>query len=773
MTAPYLLIPILAILSILYGISLLFKTIGILDKTLHRKIWNFLLLATFLVAAVLGTLMAVQVNYKMEVPWTEKVLKWHVNFGIAMTAVGIFHFLWHLRYYIPLGRKRVREKRREWRISTKALSVLPFGTGFISLAFQTLMIRELLSLFNGNELMLSIIMLLWFLLTGAGALAGNRKAHKDNLENRAMTLLIYLVVLPFILVPLMFYLRSVFFMTGIEPGPAGFALFLLIILLPFCFLSGFAFSYAVRLGQAAGKSPGWIYRAESLGSAVGGLAATLLIILNIFSLPGTRMSEKSLHPTEKVILTSSGPGGRITVTSSGDQTNIYENGLLTSATGSTIAVEEAVHITLAQNHGVSSVLIIGGLLSGIEKELLKYPIASIDFTDPDPGLARSADKLGLLPEQHPGIRVIRRDPLRWIRNRPEAYDAVIMMLPGPCNLNLNRFYTKEFFRVARSSLAKGGVISVMLPGTANYFSDDALKTIGPVFSALSEHFTHVKAFSAENTFLTGSERPLGAEILDSMAVRSIQGQYLSTGYFDQAQFKVRSDELTKLLEARYPVNRLMNPKAFFGQIGWWLGQYPVKILWITIAIAVILLTISLFKGNSSQSIMFALGAGSSGLTLSALLFIQMSSGSMYLLAGMAMAIFMTGLGLGSSPMPEGLKARKSPVGLYLALFTAIPLILASSAGWFGHLGGGAVFKLILLFILMFVAAWISGRVYLTLSNKPEGQAVAGRLYGYDLLGSALGALLFPLALLPLAGMQVTLGIISLTGIVSLILIKDP
>lgn len=773
MTAPYLLIPIFAILTILYGISLLFNAIGILPKILHRKIWNYLLLATFLVAAVLGTLMAIQVNYKIEVPWTEKVLKWHVNFGIAMSAVGIFHFLWHWRYYLPFVRKRGSVESREESVEIGGKEIgeflLPFGTGFISIAFQALMIRELLSLFNGNELMVSILMSLWFILTGAGAFAGNRKISGEKIENRSNILLLYLILLPFILIPLLFYLRALFFLPGIEPGPAGFGLFLLIILLPYCFLSGFAFTYAVRLGKDRGRSPGWVYRTESIGAATGGLITTLLILFNAFSLPGAGLSEKSLHGTENLVSTRSGPSGRITVTNSGGQTNIYENGQLASSTGSTIAVEESVHFTMAQNPSSKRILIIGGILSGIPHEMLKYSVEQIDMAETDRNLVRLAGKLGLLPEEDPRIFVVQTDILSWLNHPHPPYDAVLILLPGPVNLNNNRFYSREFFKKVKSAMAVGGVLSVMMQGTANYVSEDALKAMGPVFSALSENFGNVEALSSENTFLTGSDHSLDKNILAAMDEMGIKGQYLSQGYFDEVLFKTRSEELTQMLRRGYQANSAMSGKAFFGQINWWLGHYPVRILWAVAAILIIILATSLFKGRSSYTVMFSLGAGTSGLSLVLLLLIQMAAGAFYLLAGIAAAVFMTGLAIGSSNKVDGKRKRLNGGLFYSALFAIIPMVVVGLVPWFRRLGGGTALKLILILFLMFAGAWAAGKLFVELTHQPGGQEIAGRIYAYDLMGSALGALVFPLALLPLAGLPATLGIVSLTGIVSLIL----
>lgn len=71
----------------------------------HRKIWNVILLATFLVSCILGLLLTIFINYNIQSGWFLKFLHWHVDFGIAMTLIAIFHVLWHLRYFLCLFKK--------------------------------------------------------------------------------------------------------------------------------------------------------------------------------------------------------------------------------------------------------------------------------------------------------------------------------------------------------------------------------------------------------------------------------------------------------------------------------------------------------------------------------------------------------------------------------------------------------------------------------------------------------------------------------------------
>ncbi|MFC2137976.1 hypothetical protein ACFLTE_07365, partial [Bacteroidota bacterium] len=100
MNTAYLLIPISILVIFFYSISFLISKLEIISKTTHRKIWNVMLLITFFTTALLGLFLAIKVNYKLDIPAYDNYLEWHVNFGITMAFISIFHFIWHINYYL-------------------------------------------------------------------------------------------------------------------------------------------------------------------------------------------------------------------------------------------------------------------------------------------------------------------------------------------------------------------------------------------------------------------------------------------------------------------------------------------------------------------------------------------------------------------------------------------------------------------------------------------------------------------------------------------------
>ncbi len=111
--------PIAIGLFFVYAVSfVLYKTKRIRITT-HRKIWNVLLLATFLITGIFGLILTIQLDYKLPFAIPFDLLFWHVEAGIAMTLISFFHIGWHFNYYRNILRTS-RSKTAAARASERA-----------------------------------------------------------------------------------------------------------------------------------------------------------------------------------------------------------------------------------------------------------------------------------------------------------------------------------------------------------------------------------------------------------------------------------------------------------------------------------------------------------------------------------------------------------------------------------------------------------------------------------------------------------------------------
>ena len=101
----YHLIPILIISLIFYITSHILSKKNKISVSKHRRIWNILLLATFLISGILGILLVIRINFGINFPLPFNILFWHVEFGIAMSIISMFHIAWHWNYFKNIIKK--------------------------------------------------------------------------------------------------------------------------------------------------------------------------------------------------------------------------------------------------------------------------------------------------------------------------------------------------------------------------------------------------------------------------------------------------------------------------------------------------------------------------------------------------------------------------------------------------------------------------------------------------------------------------------------------
>jgi hypothetical protein len=98
---------IIAIIStILYLLSSFLSRAGkIYSPCTHKKIWNALLLISFLGVGLSGLLFVLRIEFGIDTSWFPNMLFWHVETGIVMALISMFHVIWHLSYFKSYFRK--------------------------------------------------------------------------------------------------------------------------------------------------------------------------------------------------------------------------------------------------------------------------------------------------------------------------------------------------------------------------------------------------------------------------------------------------------------------------------------------------------------------------------------------------------------------------------------------------------------------------------------------------------------------------------------------
>ncbi len=419
------------------------------------------------------------------------------------------------------------------------------AAGFISIAGQSLIIRELVIAFLGNELVIGVTLGAWLLWTGVGSATIGRLGERS--KSPAAWLAAELTLLA-VLLPLCFlatgHVRS---LAGLEQGeiagPIPVILTCLALLCPLCIFNGSIFP---TLCRAASNHVAKVYVWEAVGSAAGGVlfAAAIIRLLQptyavlVCSLAALAFAVVVAQRRRGValivgvcVLAAAGAlsfrardrsehintiYGRTSIGRREETVNVFHSGLLSCTYPLGATSEFLVHLAMLQPERPQRVLLIGGL-GGAAEQALKYRGTSVDIVELDPDsvsfVRRFKPPSPLLDGalRRGRARLIFRDGRRHVAQYDgEPYDAIILSLPKPVTAQINRYYTAEFFRAAARILSDGGVLAFSVESAPNISTSELREFIACLKRTLGSAFENVVVTPGDfNTFvaLKGTGRP--------------------------------------------------------------------------------------------------------------------------------------------------------------------------------------------------------------------------------------------------------------------------
>ncbi|MBW2636896.1 MAG: hypothetical protein JRC86_05145 [Deltaproteobacteria bacterium] len=689
---------------------------------------------------------------------------------------------------------------------------IPFAItalGISHVITQITVIREFMNVFTGNEIIAGVLISLWLLLTGFGAWAGRyiRSGPLQSLIFRGS--LFVVAMLPIVHIVLIRFLKNQLFARGELPGLEALILWSTVLLLPYCIITGGLLTVACTImpGKAdPRRSIGAVYFFDNIGDILGGVLFTFLLahyfnnleilyvpsllclfaffltvkhgifasllrittvaaILALFVVfPLDTISLTWLYPHQEIALYDESPYGRLVVTRDRGQTSFFENGEHLFSTPNIRASEEMVHFALPQIERIDSVLLVSGGIAGLIDEILKYDVKRIDYVEIDPRIIEAGlENLDIdFPE---GVHIHLEDGRKFIQETSGRYDAVILNLPDPVSLQLNRFYTVEFFREAKAVLRPGGVITFGLRGAENYISDDQARLLSTLHNSLRTIFRHTVIIPGERNIFIASDRRLTDDIAPLISSRGIRTTYINEDYLTGWVTPERVSFLREHLIDETPTNNDFYPAAYLYTMRVWLSMFQESYLVPTAAIFLFLLFYFLRLGMT-EKVIFTTGFTAASMEVIILLVYQILHGSVYTGIGLVIAAFMAGLALGSYVANRIERVKRGALlategAIIVYLFCFLVALIA---------GKNLLEPVTLAFLTLLMGALtgaefpIAGSVLFT-SPRETG----GSLYTADLLGGALGAFAVGIVLIPRFGIySACFFLIALKGLIACI-----
>ncbi len=493
--------------------------------------------------------------------------------------------------------------------------------GFASVIAQILVLRELVTAFNGNELIYGISLMIWLGATGLGSFICGKAVKMIKDASKA---LIYAQLFVSILVPAEIYfarISKVLFNIPAGSIPDLNSIFIISFLsmAPACLLFGSLFT----LGSSALLNIGSMYIAESLGAAAGGAVFSFLLIylfdpFQIVGIVGAVLALSSIYIYKNFIKPNTRPKtyrmfifslvlaanlilihpygakldlysakaqfaglnliksvdsiyGRISVIENKETYSYFEGGNLIFSTASVPENEEIAHLSFLEAKDPRDILIVGGGPALIP-EITKHRIRKLDYVEFDPKLAR------LSGSKYP---VIVTDGRYFIKNTKERYDLILINLGDPVNAAACRFYTLEFMEQCRKKLSATGVLALRLSGSADFMSKESRALNSSIFMTLNLVFPEVVVIPGSYIYYyaTGAKNVLTDDA--KTLVNRWQSQNIRTRYFNSLSIPhlVTQDRLNYVRSAvkhgeNISINTDFHPISYLYSILVWLSYFP-------------------------------------------------------------------------------------------------------------------------------------------------------------------------------------------------------
>ena len=670
--------------------------------------------------------------------------------------------------------------------------------GITTVITQIILLREFLSVFFGNELVMGIILANWMLLTGAGAYLGKFFKNFKNKIFIIITLQVVLAIMPVITVFLLNVLKNAIFPVGSMVSLTDIIYSSFILLIPLCVSSGITFTvFSTIISENSNSNRiNNVYYLESFGSLFGGiifnflllfffsafqiltiiltinfLAATLLAITTKMKLHGIIIpviflffltiimkydlestSLRYLYKGQDIIYLKENQYGKLLVSKTDEQLNFYENGVSLFSTNNIIENEESVHYAMVQHSNPKNILLISGGISGKIQEILKYDISKVDYLELNPGIIDVGYLFAHIPETRK-LNIISKDARLFIKKTQNKYDVVLVNLPEPATARINRFYTYEFFSELKKKLYKDAVISISLGSSQNYLSIEEINTNSIMFNTLKTCFENIIIIPGDRNYYLASDAKLNHQITHLVKNKNIENEYVNDNYLDDELLIQRSNFIQNSLSTESGINKDFKPVSYYRQLLLWMSYFKDNVLIISIVVFIILIFI-LLKINIISLGLFAGGFAASSSEIIILISFQIIYGYVYHITGIIITLFMAGLAIGSFFLPKLFKVINKNLFIRLqfciGFFSIILPFIIIACNIFNletailH----TIFYLLTLLISMMTGLQFAIATKIRKSKIPS---LAAESYSSDLLGSAIGALLTSALLIPLLG----------------------
>lgn len=228
--------------------------------------------------------------------------------------------------------------------------------------------------------------------------------------------------------------------------------------------------------------------------------------------------------------------------------------------------EPMVHTTLGLSSKKENILILGGGDGCIARELLKYKdIGEITLVDLDGKMLNLGKENNIFKTlnnnalNNTKVNTIVADAFTFLEKTKSSYDIILVDLPDPNNIDLNKLYTKEFYNLCYNRLDENGTF--ITQSGSPYYATKAFYCINKTLKSVNFHTLpmHNQILTlGEWSWIMAKKRPIDIETFKYIDFKGIPLKWLN------------KDALSGLISFGKPlvdttgikINTIFNPKLY-------------------------------------------------------------------------------------------------------------------------------------------------------------------------------------------------------------------
>jgi spermidine synthase len=442
-----------------------------------------------------------------------------------------------------------------------ARGLLIVAYGVFTIAAQTLLFREFVTAFEGNDISVGVFFGSWFLWVGLGAMLVRRWGRLAQVLLPHIELL-FLTYIPALAIQLLLIIQ-VRELAGVASydlmSVQAIVFWSLVVNAPVSLVTGLLFPLACRwVEQTQGFPVSRVYILEAAGSFLGGVVVTVLLALHVdavrvllllaaalsvsvfaSSCVNSRRRIAQVVSLALVLLPVLGLAGgldgnlaqRMRLLKWGKllPQDSYRGALQTAQAeylygeyqGQWVVVRDgaacealpneaagqAAAVALCQKPDARRILVVGSGLGLCSRFLSLQQVERVAWAHADSEYVARAP--ACVPEQ---LRVeddrfqpIAEELRRYLASTQDRFDLVILNLPDVTTSAFNRYFTVESFGQLKAALTPGGVLSVSLAGGENVIGAELAGLGASVKLTIEKVFSHLVIVPGDETWLLASD----------------------------------------------------------------------------------------------------------------------------------------------------------------------------------------------------------------------------------------------------------------------------